>query len=76
MRKEKRARRKERKLQRKGLKKMNSAETQREWMEQWCERGVWGNLNVTFTTQEAPIRSREIVPRVKGLSAQGERKRL
>ena len=55
---------------------MNSAEMQREWMEQWCERGVWGNLNVTFATQEVLIRSREIVPRVKGLSAQGERKGL
>ena len=55
---------------------MNSAETQREWMEQWCEHGVWGNLNVTFATQEALIGSREIVSRVKGLSAQGERKGL
>ena len=72
----KRARRKEQKLQRKGLKAMNSAETEREWMEQWCERGVRGNLNVTLATQEALIRSREIVPRVKGLSAQGERKGL
>ena len=71
-----RARRKDQKLQRKGLKAMNSAETQREWMEQWCERGVWGNSNVTFATQEALIWSREIVPRVKGLSAQGERKGL
>ena len=61
---------------RKGLKVMNSAETQREWMEQWCERGVRGNLNVTFATQEALIRSREFVPRVKGSSAQGERKGL
>ena len=43
---------------------MNSAEMQREWMKQWCERRVWGNLNVTFTTQEALIGSREIVPRV------------
>ena len=49
---------------------MNSAEMQREWMKQWCERGVLGNLNVTFATQEALIESREIVPRVKGLSAQ------
>jgi len=62
---------KEQKLQRKGLKAMNSAETQKEWMEQWCERGVRGNLNVTFATQEALIRSREIVLRVKGSSAQG-----
>jgi len=52
---------------------MTSAEMQREWMKQWCERRVWGNLNVTFATQEALIRSREIMPRVKGLSAQGER---
>jgi len=50
---------------------MNSAEMQREWMKQWCERGVLGNLNVTFTTQEALIGSRVIAPRVKGLSAQG-----
>jgi len=71
-----RARRKEQKLQRKGLKAMNSAETQREWMEQWCESGVWGNLNVTFATQEALIGSHEIVLRVKGFSAQGERKGL
>ena len=55
---------------------MNSAEVQREWMEQWCERGVMGNLNVTFATQEALIGDRVIVPRVKGLSAQGKRKGL
>ena len=50
---------------------MNSAERQREWMKQWFERGVMGNLNVTFATQETLIRDRAIVPRVKGLSAQG-----
>jgi len=55
---------------------MNSAEMQREWMKQWFERGVLGNLNVTFATQEALIRDRVIEPRVKGLSAQGERKGL
>jgi len=55
---------------------MNSAEMQREWMEQWCERGVLGNLNVTFATQVALLGGRVIVPRVKGLSAQGERKGL
>ena len=38
--------------------------------------GVSAGLNVTFATQEALIRSREIVPRVKGLSAQGKRKGL
>jgi len=58
------------------LKAMNSAEMQREWMKQWCERGVLGNLNVTFATQEALIGSRGILSRVKGLSAQGERKGL
>ena len=63
-------------MQRKGLKTMNSAERQREWMKQWFERGVMGNLNVTFATQEALIGDRAIVPRVKGLSAQGERKGL
>jgi len=67
---------KEQKLQRKGSKAMNSAEMQSEWMKQWCERGVLGNLNVTFATQEALIGGRVIVPRVKGLSAQGERKGL
>ena len=55
---------------------MNSAERQREWMKQWFERGVLGNLNVTFATQEALIGDRVIVPRVKGLSARGERKGL
>ena len=55
---------------------MNRAEMQREWMKQWFERGVLGNLNVTFTTQEALIGDRVIVQRVKGLSAQGERKGL
>jgi len=45
-------------------------------MKQWCERGVLGNLNVTLATQEALIGDRVIVPRVQGLSAQGEHKRL
>jgi len=55
---------------------MNSAEMQREWMKQWSERGVLGNLNITFAIQEALIGSRAIVPRVKGFSAQWERKGL
>ena len=55
---------------------MNSAKMEREWMKQWFERGVLGNLNVTFATQEALIGDRVIVSRVEGLSAQGERKGL
>ena len=51
--------RKEQKLQRKVSKAMNSAEMQREWMKQWCERGILGNLNVTFATQEALIGERK-----------------
>ena len=54
---------------------MNSAEMQREWMKQWFVRG-FGNLNVTFATPKALIGDRVIEPRVKGLSAQGERKEL
>ena len=53
-------------MQMKGSKTMNSAEMQREWIKQWFERGVLGNLNVTFATQEALIGDRVIVPRVKG----------
>ena len=63
-------------MQRKGSKTMNSAERQREWMKQWFEREVMGNLNVTLATQKAIIGDRAIVPRVKGLGAQGERKGL
>ena len=55
---------------------MNSAGMQREWMKQWFERGVLGNLNVIFATQEALIGYRVIEPRVEGLSTQGERKGL
>ena len=54
------ARRKEQRSQRKSLKAMNSAEIQREWMKQWFERGVLGNLNVTFASQEALIGDRVI----------------
>ena len=35
-----------------------------------------GNLNVTLATQGALIGNRLIAPRVKGLGAQGKRKRL
>jgi len=68
------ARRKEQGSQRKSSKEMNSGEMQRKWMKQWFERGVLGNLNVTFATQEALIGDRVIEPRVKGLGSQGERK--
>jgi len=67
---------KSRSRERKNSEKMNSEERQRKWMKQWCERGILGNLNVTLATKEALIGDRVIVPRVKKLSAQGERKRL
>ena len=45
-------------------------------MKQCRERGVLGNLNVTLATQEALIGSRLIGPRVAGLGARWECKRL
>ena len=45
-------------------------------MKQWIERGVLGNLNVTLATQEALIEGPVMEPRVAGLGAHGERKRL